>query len=711
MSRITITLIIAAPALVDMGRTNLSEAADSLDVLSGGQALDDRRYEPLKDLNDYFPFEVPETKEGWDARSADIRRRVLVANGLWPMPEKTPLNAVIHGRVERDGFTVEKVYFESLPGFYVTGLLFRPSGKEGPFPGVLCPHGHGGRLQDSGDRVRTQISRGEERFEESGRFPKLARCAQLARMGCVAFIHDMIGYADCTQLSYELVHRYAQPRPDMEGDENWGFFSTQAELRCQTLMGLQTWNCIRGLDFLCELPDVDTSRLGVTGSSGGGTQTILLCAIDPRPIVAFPQGMVSTAMQGGCTCENCSLLRVGTGNVELCALFAPKPQAMTAADDWTRDMMTLGYPELKQLYTLLGRPKDVECTPYLHFPHNYNYVTRARMYSWFNKHLKLGIPEPIVEEDYRLLSPEEYTVWNAEHPQPTRRGDDFERELVASLTEQSDRQIEALRPSNGELTAEYEEVVGGAVATILGRTIESVGPIERTKVDKIDRGTYWLFTDLVATTDHGEQVPVVSVYPKSTTWNGEVVVWMTGSGKSGLFADSGEPIEALQTLLDGGSAVVTADLFGQGEATSDEVIPDRNRVVPNPRQYAGYTYTYNTPLFAQRVHDVLTLVQWVRTGDHPVKSVHLVGTGSIGPVAVAAGAVSGTTVSSLVAETGGFRFNQLTDYRDANFLPGIVKYGDVPALLNLNASRPILALDERPAGDVSLQVVDWLQEQ
>src|SRR5690606_28768921 len=149
-------------------------------------------------------------KAEWDQRVEELQRRILVANGLWPMPEKTPLNAVIHGRTERDGFTVEKVYFESLPGFYVTGLLFRPVGKEGPLPGVLCPHGHGGRLQDAGvKKVREQITWGEERFEDSGRFPKLARCAQLARMGCVTFIHDMIGYADNTQLSYELAHRFA----------------------------------------------------------------------------------------------------------------------------------------------------------------------------------------------------------------------------------------------------------------------------------------------------------------------------------------------------------------------------------------------------------------------------------------------------------------------------------------------------------------------
>src|SRR5207253_7233612 len=122
---------------------------------------------------------------------------------------------------------------------------------------------------------------------------------------------------------------------------------------------LQTYNSIRALDWLSELPDVDPTRIGVTGASGGGTQTFMLCAVDPRPAVAFPAVMVSTAMQGGCTCENCDLLRVNTGNIELAALFAPKPLAMTGANDWTIEIATKGLPELKQLYKLFGAEENV----------------------------------------------------------------------------------------------------------------------------------------------------------------------------------------------------------------------------------------------------------------------------------------------------------------------------------------------------------------
>ena len=171
-------------------------------VLEPGTLPNDTRLGELKTLDDHFPFVVPENAGAWYARADALRRRVLVANGLWPMPEKTPLNAVIYGKTERDGFTVEKIYFESLPGHFVSGLLFRPSSPSTtPSPGVLCPHGHGGRMQQhSDDEIAKQIAQGAEHFEKSGKTPKLARCAQLARMGCVTFIFDMLGYADSQQI-------------------------------------------------------------------------------------------------------------------------------------------------------------------------------------------------------------------------------------------------------------------------------------------------------------------------------------------------------------------------------------------------------------------------------------------------------------------------------------------------------------------------------
>jgi hypothetical protein len=229
----------------------------------------------------------------------------------------------------------------------------------------------------------------------------------------------------------------------MNRPDRWGLFSPQAESRLQSVMGLQTWNSIRSLDFLLSLPEVDPDRVAMTGSSGGGTQTMLLAALDDRLALAYPVVMVSTSMQGGCTCENASLLRIGTGNVEFAALFAPKPQGMNTADDWTREMATKGFPDLEQLYEMLGAQDRVRLFRAEHFPHNYNAVNRSAFQSFLNRQFRLGFPEPVIEHDYEPLSAEQLSVWNASHPAPAAADPEFERSLLANLARDIDGQVRA----------------------------------------------------------------------------------------------------------------------------------------------------------------------------------------------------------------------------------------------------------------------------
>src|SRR5262245_12215882 len=135
----------------------LAAEDDPTKVFTDGKKPTDVRLGPPKNLNGYFPFTVPKTKEAWEARRKELREQLLLANGLWPLPEKTPLNAVVHGRVDRgDGCSVEKVYFASTPGHYVCGNLYRPTVRfSNPSPGVLFAHGHwaGGRFHDDGQKA------------------------------------------------------------------------------------------------------------------------------------------------------------------------------------------------------------------------------------------------------------------------------------------------------------------------------------------------------------------------------------------------------------------------------------------------------------------------------------------------------------------------------------------------------------------------------
>lgn len=654
-------------------------------VLPPGKLPEDTRLAPLKDLNGDFPFQVPATAEDWRKRADRVRRQMLVSQGLYPLPAKTPLNPVIHGKVDRDDYTVERAYFESFPGFYVTGSLYRPKGKSVLLPGVLCPHGHwaDGRFHDAGEKaVEEQFKNGGEKYMENGRSPLQARCVQLARMGCVVLHYDMIGYADSTQISFDIAHRFAKQRPEMNTADNWGLFSPRAEAHLQSVMGLQSYNSIRALDFLSSLPDVDPQRIGVTGASGGGTQTFMLVGMDARPAVAMPAVMVSTKMQGGCTCENASCLRIRTGNVEFAGLFAPKPLGMTAAKDWTDEMRTKGFPELQQLYKLLGVPERVMLHERLEYGHNYNLPSREAMYAWFNKYLRLGVDEPIVEREFKRLSTEQMTVWDERHPKPIG-GDDFERRLLRHWHEDSQQQLARLVPRDASGLDRFREVYGGAIDTLIGRSLPATGDVEYEQTSKADRGSYLEMPGLLKNGPRDEQLPVSFLHPKN--WNQSVVIWIDSAGKAALYQEDGSLRGEVQRLLDGGHSVVGLDLIGQGEFLPDGKPIDKTRGVDNPREAAAYTLGYNDSLFAQRVHDVLTAVAFVRDHDSKPARVSLIGLGEAGAWVAAARAQAGDVVHRAAIDTSGFRFSAVEDLRDPRFLPGGAKYGDLPGMLALGA--------------------------
>lgn len=668
-------------------------AAAALRALAPGQWPQDRRLGPLKDLDGYFPFTPPATREAWERRAAQVRRRILVSQGLWPMPTRTPLNAVIHGRIERDEYTVEKVFFESAPGFFVTGNLYRPTRVRGRVPGVLFAHGHwqDARLALSDeDEVRREIATGQERFEQGARSRFQSLCVQLARMGCVVWQWDMLGNSDSQQLSAALVHGFAKQRPEMATPKNWGLFSPQAELHLQSAMGLQTWNSIRSLDFLLSLPEVDPERVAMTGASGGGTQTMILAAIDPRLKLSFPAVMVSTAMQGGCTCENACLLRVDTGNVEFAALFAPKPQGLTTADDWTREMATKGFPELQQLYTLLGAPNHLmlhrgEC-----FPHNYNAVARSAFYGWINRHFRLGFKEPIIERDYQPLERAQLTVWNAQYPAPPG-GPDFERRLLRLWHEDAQEQIRAAATTRDG----RQQVLAPAIEILIGRTLAEAGKVSfhPTQTRNTPEVPWSVTVGLVHNQTYGEQPPVALLSP--TRPGHRVAVWLTREGKAGLFGPDGHPLPAVQQLLRAGWKVCGVDLFLQGEFLTNGVSVTETRRVKNPREAAAYTFGYNHSLFAQRVHDVLTVCAFLLKAQPDARLSALALDAETGPILAAARAVAGGVLQHVVIDTGGFRFAEVTAIHSPAFLPGGAKYLDVPGLL-LAAPYGNLLLADRP---------------
>ncbi len=336
---ILLMTLFAGAALPAASRTPLAAQAAAPQTVY--RTLDDR-------------FDPPQftSAQEWNVRRAYLREHVLASAGLLPMPEKTPLHPEIFGEIKKADYTVAKVYFESLPGFFVTGNLYRPIG-DGPFPAVLSPHGHWayGRLEN------TSLNSGP------------GRAINLARQGFVVFTYDMVGYND----SQQVPHTFSGPREYL-----WGL----------SLSGLQLWDSIRALDFLETLPYVRRDAIAMTGESGGGTQTFLASAVDDRIAVSVPVNMISLHMQGGCLCENPPGLRLDTTNVEIAATIAPRPLLMiSATGDWTAETLEKEYPAVRAIYKLFDAEDRVQAVR-ITADHNYNKDSREAMYGWMARWLQ-----------------------------------------------------------------------------------------------------------------------------------------------------------------------------------------------------------------------------------------------------------------------------------------------------------------------------------
>jgi|GEM_PF-183320 5,10-methylenetetrahydrofolate reductase len=318
----------------------------------------------------------------WKARAKTVRHGILDGAKLSPLPSRTPLNPILHSRREYDGYSVENVAFESLPGFFVTGNLYRPLGIPGPYAGVLCPHGHFNELQAG-------------RFREDMQM----RCATFARMGAITFAYDMVGWGDSKQC------RHKQPKS----------------------LKLQLWNSIRATDFLTSLDEVDPERIAVTGASGGATQGLLVTAVDDRVSVSVPVVMVSSRYSGGCKCEGgLPILKSEdheTNNVDIAALAAPRPQLILSdGEDFTSKTPDIEFPYVQSVYELYGAADNVEN---VHFPdegHDYGPSKRAAVYPFFANHLGLDagmVDETAVQVEHRSSM----RVFTAEHPRPDHAKD------------------------------------------------------------------------------------------------------------------------------------------------------------------------------------------------------------------------------------------------------------------------------------------------
>lgn len=317
----------------------------------------------------------------WESHADKIRQGIIDGLKINQMPKAGDhINLIITKTHQENGYIVENVAFESFPGFYVTGNIYKPSNPARKNAAILCPHGHWANR-----RLSAEVQ---------------ARCASFARMGAIVFVYDMVGYTDSRQVTHDI----------------------------PIALLLQTWNSKRVLDYLLSREDVDPQRTAITGASGGGTQSIVLTAIDDRIKVSVPVVMVSAHFFGGCNCESGMPIHKSknhqTNNAEIAALCAPRPMLLISdGTDWTRNTPVIEYPYIQKVYSLYNAEHKVEND---HFPaeiHDYGYNKRSAVYPFLAHHLQLNLSKlpynnGFDESFVTILPEEELRVFTADHPIP-----------------------------------------------------------------------------------------------------------------------------------------------------------------------------------------------------------------------------------------------------------------------------------------------------
>ena len=557
-------------------------------------------------LEAYEELKTPE-----QIRAYQQRLRAEFVRSLGGFPERTPLRPRIVGRLEGDGFRAEKLIYESRPGFHVTAALYLPETAP-PYPGVLLPCGHSG----------------------NGKAAELYQRAAIlmARNGLAVLCYDPIGQGERKQILQEGAMRSETAKGRFRPTVEHNLAGVAPILLGQNLATYRIWDGIRSIDYLAGRDDIDESRIGCTGNSGGGLMTAYLMALDERIVAAASSCFITTTRRknddpgpGDAEQNIYAQTAYGMDHADYILMRAPKPTLILAA---TKDFVPIAgawetFRQAKRLYTRLGVAERVDLVE-ADEEHGFSLHLRTGACRWMRRWLLNQVDE-VTEPDFDVFSDRQL--------QCTPQGQVLLLEGARSIFQlyraeeaklRRDRERSWRRMTGEERRATVREAAGiRPTSAIPMPEAQAAGTVRRTgcRIEK-----------LILKSADGFPLPALLFVPQNS--GGERTLYLNGHGKQ---ADAG-PGGPIESLVRSGHQVLAVDLTGLGETESTAWRYDPKYIGNNSAEYF-IAYMLGRSLVGMRAEDVLVCARYLNAQSGEAKGVNLVAAGRAGVAALHAAAV------------------------------------------------------------------------
>lgn len=625
----------------------------------------------------------PETQQAWLRRVADLRPCLLHSLGLTRLPDRTPLNSQIVGKIERPAYDIEKLIYEPRPGFSVSAHLYLPRQSDFPAPAVLYVPGHW--MDNCKLDPDVQLC-----------------CANLASLGFVVLVYDPIGQGE--RLGDWLDHGHLEPLLVGLSQE-----------------GLMVWESIRAIDYLVSRPEVDPQRIGMTGSSGGGLNTFYTSAVDERIQVSVPVCYVNTFFSmmtaernrnwedGVDLCNQVPGVMAYAEMSDICGFFSPKPLCIVAGiRDWLFPIEGVRqvYTDIEYIYQLLDAPERVRLVE-VDAEHGYHRGMRQAAYGWLARWLKDegdGSSIPEFEHD-PLPMPYHPALTHVAPPDPAdlpilRRRGSFPTASPGlcfpegagpppgpAITALARQMAESLPPDQN-LPADADDW-GQQHLDLVDRVRAVLGPFpDRTPVpDRIFNQVLYkgLFAErVVFESEPGIEIPATFLTPAEWKAYVPAIVYVDEWGKAAGLSNG-----IIEALLEAQFAVLAIDVRGVGETVASDFEATTNALMTD------------RPLFGQRVWDVLRAVDclWRRLyiGVQIDKGrIGCIGRGAGGLLALYAAALDERLAATVIWEAPASYKSLIVErpgFPASVYLFDVLNHFDLPHLMAAVAPRPLLLAD------------------